>query len=86
MDNERLYTVKELAASGLLPISRTTIWREIKRGRMPHYRIGGLVFIGTHHIRQYLLQSEAHLFNNSRDMDSDTMAKNSMLAHALNVM
>lgn len=86
MDNERLFTVKELAASGFLRISGTTIWREIKRGRMPHYRIGGQVFIGAHHIKQYLSLCEERPSDILRDIDTDMMAKNSVSAYAMNAM
>jgi excisionase family DNA binding protein len=86
MDNEKLFTVKELAATRRLRISRTTIWREIKRGRMRHYRIGGQVFIGEHHIEQYLSQCEERASEILRDIDTDMIAKNTVFAYAINAM
>jgi len=56
--DEKIYTVQELAATGRLRISATTIWREIKDGNLAVYKIRGQVFIAERHIREYLGQCE----------------------------
>jgi excisionase family DNA binding protein len=84
MKDEQLYSVKELAASRRLPISRTTIWREIQRGQMPHYRIGGQVFISERHIEQYLARYDERAFEVRRGSNADGLAGCSIFAYALN--
>ena len=84
MKDEQLYSVKELAASGRLPISRTTIWREIQRGQMPHYRIGEQVFISERHIEQYLARCEERAFEVRRGGNKDRFAGCSIFSYALN--
>lgn len=57
-DNEKIYSVKELAASGILRISENTIRREMDRGILHFYKFGGQIFIGEHHIREYKQRCE----------------------------
>ena len=53
-NNEKLYTVQELAVSNRLRISKTTIWREINDGNLSFYKLRGQIFIGESHIQEYL--------------------------------
>ena len=45
-------------AARLAGVSYWTIWREIKRGRLGCYRIGGCVLIGRSHLELYLSAGE----------------------------
>lgn len=56
---EQKFTVKQVADKNLLGnISPVTVWREIKRGRLSCYRIGGKIFVGASHINDYLKKCE----------------------------
>lgn len=56
---EQKFTIKQVADGNLLGnISPVTIWREIKRGRLSCYRVGGKIFVGASHIRDYLKRCE----------------------------
>lgn len=39
-------------------VSYWTLWREIRRGRLGCYRIGGCVLVGRSHLERYLSDSE----------------------------
>ena len=64
--DEKLYTVKELAVSNRLRISKTTIWREISDGNLSSYKLRGQVFVGERHIREYLGQCEVRCSDDSK--------------------
>jgi hypothetical protein len=51
--NEKKYSIKETTRF-LGEVSTVTVWREIKRGKLKHYQIGGRILIGEHHIENYL--------------------------------
>lgn len=55
--NERLYTKRE--AAGVLRCSEITIYRLIKTKKLGHFRVANKVFIGEHHLRDYLANSES---------------------------
>lgn len=59
---EPKYTIQQVADL-LGGISKATIWREIHRGNLSAYRIGGGLFIGERHLRQYLQSREVRAAN-----------------------
>jgi excisionase family DNA binding protein len=60
--HEPKYTIQQVAHL-LGGISRVTVWREIHRGNLSAYRIGGGLFIGERHLRQYLKDREVRAAN-----------------------
>ncbi len=46
------YTVKE--ACGIIGISRTTLWRAIRKGRLGCYRVGRRVLLSEEHMTGFL--------------------------------
>ncbi len=53
---EKLYTKRE--AARVLRCSEITIHRLIKSKKLGHFRVGSRVFIGEHHLGNYLASSE----------------------------
>ena len=57
------YTIRQVA-DFLGGISRITVWREINRGHLSHYRIGaGRIMIGASHLSEYLKSREVRANN-----------------------
>jgi excisionase family DNA binding protein len=50
------YTVKE--ACGIIGISRTTLWRAIRKGRLGCYRVGRRVLLSEEHMTGFLKSHE----------------------------
>ena len=54
--SEKRFSVPE--AAQIIGFSRVTGWREIERGHLGCYRVGGVIRVGEQHIQKYLLERE----------------------------
>lgn len=58
--------MKQLLKISDLPLSKTTVWRLIRDGKLSHYRVGNRVFFSPEHLEQFLKNCEVKSQNDAK--------------------